>query len=223
MKKTFMEHLLLRLKGWCRTREWWREVDYAPFEVMIAIAVSQRTYYKQIIKFMEMFKAKYKGPEDVIEGRVDELTAMCRTIGMATRRVRVIHELSRKVLDVGGMEEFLKLPLDEARGLLLSIEGIGEKTADMILVALFGGKYFIVDGNILRVLRRLNIISMDADIYEARRELEPYIEPDHRVFLHAALVSLGQRVCKVKHPLCDKCPLNRVCLHARRMEHGCSV
>jgi endonuclease III len=62
----------------------------------------------------------------------------------------------------------LRLPLDEARGLLLSIEGIGEKTADMILAALFGSKYFTVDSNILRVLRRLDVISMDADIYEAR-------------------------------------------------------
>jgi endonuclease-3 len=117
----------------------------------------------------------------------------------------------------------LRLPLDEARGLLPSIEGIGEKTADMILAALFGGKYFIVDSNILRVLRRLDVISMDADIYEARRELEPYIQPDRRIFLHVALVSLGQRVCRAKHPFCDKCPLNGVCLHARRVEHGCSV
>jgi len=78
----------------------------------------------------------------------------------------------------------------------------------MILAALFSGKYFIVDSNILRMLRRLNVISMDADIYEARREPKPYIRSDRRIFLHVALVSLGQRVCRVKNPICDKRPLN---------------
>jgi endonuclease III-like uncharacterized protein len=66
------------------------------------------------------------------------------------------------------MEEFLKLPPEKAKELLLSVKGIGEKTADMILVALFGAEYFIVDSNILRVLKRLHIISEDADIYKAR-------------------------------------------------------
>jgi endonuclease-3 len=84
----------------------------------------------------------------------------------------------------------------------------------MILVALFGAEYFIVDSNILRVLKRLHIISGDADIYKARRELEPYIQPEHRIFLHTSLLSLGQRICKAKRPLCGKCPLNEVCSYA---------
>jgi endonuclease-3 len=214
MEKAFIETLFFRLKNWYKAREWWREVEYTPFEIMIAITASQRTFYKQIIKFMEMFKSRYKDPKDVVEGRFDELMSMCRVIGMATRRAQTIYELSKKVLDVGGMEEFLKLSPEKARELLLSVEGIGEKTADMILVALFSAKYFIVDSNILRVLKRLNIISGDADIYKARRELEPYIRPEHRIFLHTSLVSLGQRICKAKRPLCCKCPLNEVCPHA---------
>ncbi|MCC6005961.1 MAG: hypothetical protein LM590_16605 [Thermofilum sp.] len=214
MEKACIEALLFRLKNWYKAREWWREVEYTPFEIMVAITVSQRTSYKQIIKFMEMFKSRYRDPRDVVKGRFDELMSMCRVVGMATRRTRTIYELSKKVLDAGGMEEFLKLPPEKARELLLSVEGIGEKTADMILVALFGAEYFIVDSNILRVLKRLNIISGDADIYKARRELEPYIRPEHRIFLHTSLLSLGQRICKAKRPLCGKCPLNEVCPYA---------
>ena len=214
--KMIVEKLLSKLKSWYKSGEWWRNVDYTPFEIVVAIIVSQRTYYKQVIRFMETFRARYKSPEDVCEGSTDELIAVCRVVGMAERRAATIRELSRKILSVSGMKNLLKLSPEKARELLLSVKGIGEKTADMILVALFGSKYFIVDCNILRVLRRLGIIPTNIDIYRARKELEPFIPSEHRVFLHTSLVSLGQKICRPRNPVCTACPLNKLCDYARK-------
>jgi len=215
MREKSMKRIILRLKGWYQAREWWRTVNYNPFEVMVAIAVSQRTYYKNIIRFMKAFSERYRSPEDVVKAGMDELIASCRVIGMANRRARMLYELCRRILDIGGVNAFLELPPEEARELLLSVEGIGEKTADMILVALFDRKYLIVDANILRVMKRLKIIPADVNIYKARQILEPWVPLNQRVFLHTALVSLGQRICKPRNPNCSVCPLNTLCEYSK--------
>jgi len=75
----------------------------------------------------------------------------------------------------------------------------------MILVALFGEKYFIVNSNILRVLKRLKVVPQNADIYKAQEIIEPLIPKNERVFLHLALLHLGRTICKPK-PKCEVCP-----------------
>ena len=199
------------LKGWYKASEWWRYVDYSPFQLMIAISMSQRTFYKQVAKFMEIFRFKYKTPEDIIKASPFELQELCKLIGMARRRALLIQQLAKIISDIGGMDSFLKLPPEKARKMLINVKGIGEKTADMILVALFNEKYFIVDSNILRVLKRLGLVPIDSNIYKAREIVEPLIPLKHRVFLHTALVSLGQRICKPSKPSCRICPLHELC------------
>jgi len=115
------------LKGWYKASEWWRCIDYSPFQLMIAISLSQRTSYKQLAKFMEIFRLKYKTPEDIIKASPSELQELCKPIGMARRRALLIQQLAKIISDVGGMDSFLKLPPEEARRMLLNVKGIGEK------------------------------------------------------------------------------------------------
>ena len=202
--------IIRRLKKWYKPQEWWKNVDYSPWEIMIAIAFSSRTSYKQVIKCMEKLRRVFRTPEDIMNMPNERLAHSIRMVGFVRRRVIMLKKLAKMIISVGGISNFLNLDTRTARKLLLSVPWIGPKTADMILVALFGEKYFIVDSNILRVLKRLKVVPQNANIYKAREIIESLIPKNERVFLHLALLHLGRTICKPK-PKCEVCPLKNIC------------
>ncbi|GBD11391.1 Endonuclease III [bacterium HR23] len=96
---------------------------------------------------------------------------------------------------------------------LLGIYGIGEETADDILLYAAGKPVFVVDAYTIRIFHRLGIVGSKARYREVQRLFLEHLPPDVRTFneYHALLVRLGKEVCRKRQPLCGACPLRDLC------------
>lgn len=114
----------------------------------------------------------------------------------------------------GDLSQVLALPLEEARETLMSINGIGPKTADVVLS--FAGKKTVipVDTNIFRVTDRIGL-AKGRNYERTRRALEEDVPPEKMQEIHLLLIQLGREICKPRKPKCSVCPINDFCDYAK--------
>ena len=203
------------LSKWYRERPWWQK-ERDPYSLLVGILLANRTNYSIRRKYLPYFLRRFPSLEALLQAREEELEEALRPFGLYKLRARMLRELARKITELGGLRAFLSLEPGRARELLLSVPGVGEKTADIILAALFGENVFVVDTHILRIAKRLGIVPSNSDIYKARRIMEPLIPRDKRIQVHLALIQLGREVCKPRRPRCSECPLRPVCEYAAK-------
>ena len=104
----------------------------------------------------------------------------------------------------------------EARDYLLSLPGVGPKTAAVVLLFGFSMPFIPVDTHVNRLSRRLGFVPEKATIEEAERVLEAITPPDKRCSFHVNLIRHGRAVCKARSPLCSGCPLGEICPYPDR-------
>ncbi len=192
--------------------EWARK--HSLFELLVAIILSQRTYWKNTRRALEMFKAKYKGPGDVVKSSIEEIAETIKPAGLYREKARVIKKLAEKI--VSGelvLEKIIELPYEEARSKLLSIKGIGLKTADVFLMFAAKQPVVPVDTHIARIARRTGIVDEKAGYEEIRKVLEEAVPPGQRSYLHFALIVFGRSICRPRKPRCSICPIKSYCMY----------
>jgi endonuclease-3 len=134
----------------------------------------------------------------------------------------VLREVSERhggALDLGYLGD---LSLDAARESLLSLPGVGPKTAACVLLFALGRPAFPVDTHVWRVTRRLGLIGPKVTANAAHGILEEQIPPEWRHTMHIDLIQHGRRVCHALRPECERCALRARCQYywATQVERG---
>ena len=127
--------------------------------------------------------------------------------GVIDRRdVVAVHEVVRKVgsYDLSFLAE---MPLDEAKSWLKELDGVGPKTAAIILCFSLGLPAMPVDTHIYRVSKRLGFIGPKVSAEQAHDILEPMVAPGDVFAFHLYLINHGRQVCKARRPRCGECVL----------------
>lgn len=183
------------------------------FSLLVATILSQNTSSRNSSRAFSNLQSSYDvKPEVLAKLRPEELKPYIEVAGLHEVRSRRIIEVSREVLERfgGDLDNVLQLPLDEARRALMGLEGVGPKTADILLAFRGGCPVMPVDTNIFRVAERLGLVR--GRVYErTRAALEELIPEDKMGEMHFALLRLGREVCKPRRPLCPVCPVNTLC------------
>ncbi|MEM1558421.1 MAG: endonuclease III [Candidatus Bathyarchaeia archaeon] len=188
-------------------------IERSPFKVLIATILSQHTTdvkaYEAYIRLNEKFKIT---PEALASASPREVAEAIRIAGLQWNRAKKMIELSKFLT---GRPEFFKeigrLDVDEARRRLMELPGVGEKTADIVLLFSYGKPTFPIDTHIFRVSKRMGLRS-DRNGYEKLRKRLLEVFPEDRYFeAHILLIRLGRGFCKPKKPKCGECPVNTLC------------
>ncbi len=208
-----MRFLVEALSKWRVVEPWWRR-ERDPYRVLVGLLLGNRTSYALRQRYLPRFFEKFPSLDSLLGASEEELVEALRPFGLYRLRARMLRVLAEKIAALGGLGAFLGLEPSRARELLLSVPGVGEKTADIVLAALFGEEVFVVDTHILRIAKRLGIVPSGSDLYEARRIMEPLIPRDKRIQVHLALIQLGREICRPRRPRCSECPLRPVCEYA---------
>ncbi|MCD6274564.1 MAG: endonuclease III [Candidatus Aenigmarchaeota archaeon] len=191
--------------------EWWGK--YTPFETLVSIILSQRTYWKNVRTATERFGERFNGIEDVAKANVKEIEKVIKPAGLYKVRARRIKNIAEDLVEKcdGKLDKILNLPYDEAKKKLTSIKGIGPKTADVFLMAIKGEQVLPIDVHIFRIMKRLGIAD-ERDSYEnLKAKLEAEIPPNQRMKTHLILIEFGRRICRARNPKCEECPIKRYC------------
>jgi len=191
--------------------EWWK--GHTPFETLVSIILSQRTYWKNVNVAMQRFSRRFGAVSEVAGASVEEIEAVIKPAGFYRTKAPRIKNIAWNIaMKHGGqLDDITKLSYEEARRELISLEGIGPKTADVLLMALNGEPVLPVDVHIFRIMRRLGVADK-RDGYEClRAKLESQIPPTQRKVAHMALIEFGRKVCRARHPVCIECPISDYC------------
>ncbi|MBE0582901.1 MAG: endonuclease III domain-containing protein [Desulfofustis sp.] len=140
-----------------------------------------------------------------------ELAELIRPSGYYNVKARRLLNLMRMIAEFyeGSPQRLLDDELLKARERLLAVTGIGEETADSILLYAGGQPIFVVDAYTYRICYRHQLIGEESDYQSLQDLFMDNLSPDADLFndYHALLVMTGKHYCKKKEPLCEQCPL----------------
>ncbi len=143
-----------------------------------------------------------------------ELTDVIRPGGLANQKAPRLQATLRRIREERGdySLEFLgEMSALDARDWLTSIDGIGRKTASVLLLFSFGLPLMPIDRHVERVSRRVGLLPPKATIDEAHELFLGVFEPDEMYEAHVNLIQHGRKVCHAQRPDHDACPLRTRC------------
>lgn len=187
-----------------------------PVATLVSTIISQNTNDTNRDRAFERLRERFPTWRAVRDAPSGELIEAIRPAGLAPTKAPRIQEALRRIAEQRGeiSLDFLDdLSLEEAREWLLSIPGVGPKTAAIVLLFALGRPAFPVDTHIHRVSRRLGLIPEKATREQAHELLEDLIPPDIYYTFHLNLIAHGRAVCHARNPECARCVLQGECAY----------
>jgi len=186
----------------------WRDTR-DPYRIWLSEVMLQQTQVATVTPYFERFLAAFPTVDDLANAPLDEVLRLWAGLGYYSR-ARSLHKAAQIVVrEHGGL-------FPEAAEALRSLPGVGPYTAGAIASIAFGERVPAVDGNAVRVLARLFLVTGDvqqgrprARIEELAAEAVPEVRPGD---YNQALMELGSLVCRPNNPHCGECPLGGLCL-----------
>ena len=186
--------------------------DKHPFAILAAIILSQNTSDKNSIKaYYRLREIIGVSPEAILEAPLDKLVEAIRPAGLPNQKARSLKEAAKRILEAGGEHILLEMPWEKLREFLLSIPGVGEKTADVFLSVKRRAPVFAVDTHAMRIAKRWGLVPPNAGYREVSRALLEFFGPEKSEEAHRLIIALGRKYCRARNPLCSECPLRDIC------------
>lgn len=189
---------------------------HEPLDTLVRTILSQNTNDVNRDRAFERMRARFPTWEAVRDASLSDLVEAVRPAGLAPIKAPRIQEALRRITDAQGcisLDFLADMPLEEARRWLLSLPGIGPKTAAIVLLFAFGRPAFPVDTHIHRVARRLGLIPPRVSREDAHRILEAILPPDTYYSFHLNLIAHGRAICQARLPRCESCVLRDDCTY----------
>ncbi|AAL63095.1 endonuclease III domain-containing protein [Pyrobaculum aerophilum] len=198
----------LRLNEFIAPVVWRREKNL--FKMLVAVVLSQNTSDKNAFKALENLEKQVGTitPQALLELPIEALEELIKPAGMYRQRARNLKALAEAFIQLGlTPERLVEMGPERARELLLSLPGVGKKTADVVLVNL-GLPAFPVDTHITRIAKRWGIGEKYDEISRWFMERLPR---DKYLDFHLKLIQFGRDVCRARNPKCGQCPIGAKC------------
>jgi len=197
-----------------------------PFQTLIRTVLSQATNNRNRDEAFKNLSKKYSiTPKALAEADLEEIEEAIRVGGLFRNKSRIIKELSRAVLERfnGSLDFVYSQSLSETREKLMSLPGVGPKTADVVLLFCAGKSVVPVDTHVDSVSKRLGFASLKAGYETIRKRLESLYSPKDYLVVHLLLIALGRRFCRARNPSHDSCPVKTLCPTAKLEAHQPSL
>lgn len=191
----------------------WREPLPAVDELVSTI-LSQNTNDVNRDAAFHSLREHFPTWEAVRDAQPQDVITAIRTAGLANQKGPRIQAVLRQITDeVGSLNlDFLaELPQEEARNWLLRFNGVGPKTAAIVLQFSLGIPAFPVDTHIYRISGRLGLRPDKMTVEQAHPHLEGLFEPEFYEADHLNIIRLGREICLARQPKCAICPLQALC------------
>ena len=204
--KSMVDSLVAWFKQNRRELPWRKNRD--PYAVWISEIMLQQTRIDTVIDYYARWMQRFPTVAALGRAPLDEVLALWAGLGYYAR-ARNLHRSAQKIAD----EYDGKFPDELER--LLALPGVGRYTAGAIASIAFQKPEPIVDGNVARVLQRVYAIEgasqdrrVQNELWQRAQELVPTDFPSE---FNQGLMELGQLICTVADPSCERCPLVKIC------------
>lgn len=175
-----------------------------PFVVLVGTLLSLRTKDETTEKVMETLMPHVRKPRDLLRIPTGDLERMIYPVGFYRNKAKILKEVAGTIItSFGG-----KVPdtIEE----LLTIRGIGRKTANLVVTEGYGKPGICVDTHVHRISNRLGIVSTK-NPHQTEEMLRQVLPQKYWIVYNSLLVTFGKRVCTPLSPKCSQCPINSIC------------
>ena len=176
------------------------------FQLIVAVALSAQTTDVSVNKVTPQLFAAYPTPQTLAQANVEEVAEYIRKIGMYKTKSKNIVNMAKMLV------EKFNGQVPEDYDALVSLPGVGRKTANVVLSVGFGHQRIAVDTHVFRVSRRIGLSSGKTPL-AVEKDLEEGFPPQLRPKAHHWLILHGRYTCTAQKPKCESCPLALLCKH----------
>ncbi len=191
----------------------WRN-PLPPIDELISTILSQNTNDTNRDRAFNALRAKFPTWESVRDAKTSEVVNAIRPAGLARQKGPRIQKVLKEITEERGNLDlwFLKdLALEEARAWLTKFNGVGPKTAAIVLCFSLGRPAFPVDTHIYRVTGRIGLRPEKMTVEQAHPYLESLFPPETYYAVHLNIIRLGREICHARKPDCPNCPIRKLC------------
>lgn len=181
---------------------------------LISTILSQNTNDVNRDRGFNALRAKFPTWEEVRDAKPKEVIEAIRPAGLANQKGPRIQQVLRSITEERGslsLDFLADLPIEEARAWLTKFNGVGPKTAAIVLCFSLNRPAFPVDTHIYRVSGRIGLRPEKMTVEQAHPYLESVFPPETYYAAHLNLIRLGREVCGARKPNCPQCPIRKLC------------
>lgn len=183
------------------------ELDFgSTFQLLVAVVLSAQCTDKRINQVTPDLFAHYPDAQSMAKAEEEDIFEWIRSVSYPNAKAKHLVEMARVLMEKFNGE--VPSTLDE----LLTLPGVGRKTANVIQSVAFGKAALAVDTHVYRVAHRLGLVSKsDNTPYKVEMALTKYIPEEDIPNAHHWLLLHGRYVCTARKPHCEKCEINKYC------------
>ncbi len=182
------------------------ELNYSnDYELLISIMLSAQSTDKRVNQVTSILFDKYKSLEALNEANIDDLENIIRSVGSFRKKSQYIKDIaSTLITKYNGV-------VPRNHDLLVEINGIGRKTANVFLSEYYNEPYIAVDTHVSRVSKRLGLAKKNDDVLTIEKKLQKKFDKSLWAKRHLQMVLFGRYKCKAISPVCSDCKLKDIC------------
>jgi endonuclease III len=180
-----------------------------PFKILIGTILSARTRDEITTKVIKSLFSEFKSPDELSKADLKDLKKVIQKIGFYNVKAARIKEVSQILIEKYNG----KVPSN--LGDLLTLPGVGRKTANCVLVYGFKRPAIPVDIHVHRISNRIGIVNTKKP-EETEMVLQKSVERKHWTRINETFVTYGQNICLPKNPKCKICHLTKICKYYKK-------
>ena len=180
------------------------ELDYKnAYEIVVAVALSAQCTDKRVNIITPPLFEKYPTPHDLAQADLNDVKSFLNSCSFFNNKAKNIIAMAQRVVEVYNGE----IPMNEKD--LQTLAGVGQKTANVVMIEFTGANLMAVDTHVFRVSHRLGLSDDKTAIKTEATLVKKFKNNLHA--LHQGMVLFGRYICTAKNPKCEECFLTEFC------------
>ena len=181
------------------------------FTLLTSVVLSAQCTDVNVNNVTKNIYKKYYTPKHFVSLGINKIKNLIKSIGLFNNKAKNIYNLSKILLE----KHHSKVPNKFED--LMSLPGVGRKTANVVLNAAFNKATIAVDTHVFRVANRTGL-SNCKNPEKVENQLLNILPKKHIKNAHHLILLHGRYICKARNPLCKKCVINKICLYKEKHE-----
>lgn len=186
---------------------------------LVSTILSQNTNDINRDRGFNALRTRFGTWEEVRDAQAVDVVNAIRPAGLANQKGPRIQQVLRSITEERGnldLSFLADLSVDEAKAWLRRFNGVGPKTAAIVLCFSLGKYAFPVDTHIYRVTGRIGLRPEKMSVEQAHPYLESLFPPATYYAAHLNIIRLGREICQARRPRCEVCPIIKLCDYGMR-------
>ena len=180
------------------------------YELVIAVMLSAQTTDKSVNAVTPILFKKYPSLTALYDAPLEDIEDIIKPIGLYKNKAKNLKGIVKDLVDrFNGA-----VPSDKEE--LMTLPGVGNKTAGVIRAEIFQIPDLPVDTHILRISKRLSLAKKDDEPIDVERKLKKIIPEERWIKSHHQLIHFGRYYCLARSPKCENCKISDMCIYKRK-------